>query len=70
MSPNIQRLRLRSFLKLNAPAYLFKEAFQVIRGGYSASYFLGKIIEVKRIVKLILKALNGPRLLILPSVDK
>ena len=61
---------LKIALYLNAPAYLFKEALQVISGRYSAAYLFREIIEVKRIIKLILEAFNSPRLKILPAIHK
>ncbi len=61
---------LKVTLYLNAPAYLLKEALQVISGRYSAAYFLGEIIEVKRIIKLILEALDCSWFFMLPPVYK
>ena len=63
-------LVLKIALYLDTPAYLLKEALQMISSWDGASYLFWKIVEVKRIIKLVLEAFDSPRLKILPPVYK
>ena len=63
-------LVLKVALYLYTPSYFLKEALQVVSCGDSAAYFLRKIIEVKRIIKLILEAFDGSWFFMLPTVNE